>query len=91
MGSLTFEGVIKSLMERSSDPVDREVCKDALELNCLWVDQIAEARRCVVLRGLLDVFDDQLKSGIHADDEVAVLQIRRASDELLRRYPDCFG
>lgn len=32
--SPTFEGIMTELLERSQDPVDREVCADALVGNC---------------------------------------------------------
>ncbi|SDI95805.1 hypothetical protein [Nonomuraea jiangxiensis] len=90
MRSMTFEYVINDLLERSSDPIDQQVCQVALDLNCLWVDQINAGRKCALLGNLHDVLVEQLRSGVHSDNWVALFEIRRALDELAKRYPDCF-
>ncbi|MFS8104851.1 hypothetical protein LFM09_47895 [Lentzea alba] len=91
MRSVTFGIVIGKLRERSSDPADIEVCADALALNCLWVDQIPAARKREVVRGLRKVFRECLNSPDFADNEVAQLELSRAVDEFVARYPTLLG
>lgn len=86
MKSPTFEKVMRALLERSTDPVDQEVCTDALVGNSLWADQIPEQRKGVVLAGLWSVLDEQLRSGVYDDNMTAVFQIRQLRAELVRRY-----
>lgn len=90
MRSATFEKVMTSLLGRSSDPVDRQVCEDALELNCFWVDQVEDSRKCAVLVSLRSLLGEQLRFGVYGDNEVAVLEVTRLLDELERRYSNCF-
>jgi hypothetical protein len=89
MKSLTFEDVITALLERSTDPVDQEVCHDALKLNCLWVDEIESSRKCAVIGNLHAVLAEKLTLGVYRDNWVAVFEIERLSDELRKRYPEC--
>lgn len=84
MKSPTFEGVMTALLERSSDPLDREVCVDALTMNSLWVPQTPESRKDVVLAGLWSVLEEQLESGVHNGNLTAIFQIRQLRAELLR-------
>ncbi|WP_173137350.1 hypothetical protein [Kibdelosporangium persicum] len=91
MKSPTFGSVIHDLLERSSDPADRQVCQDALDLNCLWVDKIEAARKCAMIVNLSDVLKAHLCSGIHSGNEVAMVEIEAAVNELARRYPECFA
>ncbi|XVQ83442.1 hypothetical protein ACQP2K_32100 [Microbispora siamensis] len=90
MRSATFERVITVLLTRSTDPVDRRVCQDALDLNCLWVDQIDAARKCAFLVNLHDVLAQHMQTVVHLDNEVAADEIKAAMNELTRRYPECF-
>lgn len=90
MRSVTFENVITELIGRSSDPLDREVYQNALDLNCLWVDQIPAPRKCPVLVDLYDVLEGSLHSGAYADNEVAIFEITNVMKELVRRYPQCW-
>ncbi|HEX8866916.1 MAG TPA: hypothetical protein VF821_14760 [Lentzea sp.] len=90
MRSGYFEVVIRELRARSSDPADLEVCDSAAIMNCLWVDQIPAARKCVVLRTLSGVLDDCLRSADFADNATALFEFEMAKLELTERYPTCF-
>lgn len=90
MRSVTFEGVISDLLSQASNAVDRQVFEDALELNCLWVDKIAESRKCALLVGLRSVLEGKLRSDAYADNDVAVQEVGRVLSEILGRYPECF-
>ncbi len=84
--SPTFATVVTALLERSTDPADRETCTDALVGNSLWPDQIPQHRKDAVLAALWEVLADQLDSGAHDDNPTAIFQIRQLRAELLRRY-----
>ncbi|WP_182901367.1 hypothetical protein [Microbispora sp. H10830] len=90
MRSATFERIITDLLARSADPADRRACQDALDLNCLWVDQIDAPRKCAFLTNLHDVLAQHMKTAVHLDNEVAVDEIKTVMNELKGRYPECF-
>ncbi|MEU7938050.1 hypothetical protein [Microbispora bryophytorum] len=90
MRSATFERVMTDLLARSTDATDRQTCQDALDLNCLWVDQIDAVRRCAFLANLRDVLARHMRTVAHLDDKVAVHEIETAMNELRQRYPECF-
>ena len=90
MRSVTFEDVMTGLLGRSIDPVDREICQDAIDLNCLWVDQIPAAQKCPLLVGLFNVLKEFLKGGAYADNQVASFEINNVMKKLIARYPECF-
>ncbi|MCX2950162.1 MafI family immunity protein [Lentzea sp. NEAU-D7] len=88
MKSPTFERIITGLLERSTDPVDRDVCTDSLVMNTLWVEKIPERRKGAVLGGLWSVLSEELLSDAHDDNMTAIYQIRQLRAEMVRRYRD---
>lgn len=91
MRSLTFERVIREVLARSDNPTDQQVCKDALDLNCLWIDQIPAARLCPMVANLHNVLQKSLRDGSYVNNQVAVFEINNVMAELASRYPHCFA
>jgi len=89
MRSATFENVMTELLARSTDSVDRQVWQDALDLNCLWVDQIPENLRCPLLVSLYDVLLRMLRGEAYRRNDTALFEIGEVMKELVVRYPGC--
>jgi len=91
MKSPTFEVVMTDMLERVTDPVERLVIEDSLDVNCLWVDKIPGERKRGMIALLHSVLTENLRSGRHADNPVAQYEINAVIDELSRRYPEYVG
>jgi hypothetical protein len=88
MRSVTFGNVINALMARSPESSDRQACKDALELNCLWVYQIQATRKCTFISNLYAVLIEQLDVEVSLNNDVAIYEIRQVIKELSGRYSE---
>jgi hypothetical protein len=88
MRSATFELVMKDVAEALVDPADKTIVSDAMDLNCLWVDQIDPARKRQVLSMLYRILGLHLSSCRHVDNEVALLEIETLRKQLADRFPD---
>ena len=88
--SATFDWLIHNMSERTATPEDRKAVNDALEVACLWVDQLADAQRQRLVSLALQVIGQALEEpDLIGLDEVAIAQLTELRTELERRYRSC--
>lgn len=87
--SSTFGRVMARLLERIENGNDRRAMLDAVDLNCLWVDQLGPERKARLLPLVSEVLTACLAE-VLSNDQLAIVQLNSVNKELRRRYPQLY-
>lgn len=85
--SATFDWLMHNVSESAATAEDRTAVNDALEVACLWVDDLADAQRERLVSLVLQVIGQALEDpDLIGLNEVARAQLTELCTELERRY-----